>query len=68
MITLGMDHVASFLDLHQTAKLLVVLSTHCLEGDRNFVWGGSSPQTYMGCTMRPVGVVTVPPQASRNSP
>jgi rhamnose utilization protein RhaD (predicted bifunctional aldolase and dehydrogenase) len=59
MITLSMDHVSTFLDNHQTAKVVVVVSTHSLEENGQFVWGGDSPQSYKGCFMRPVGAAAV---------
>ena len=45
-----MKEVEQFLVTHPTAKLLIVVSTHCIEETGFFVYGGSSKQrNLMSC-------------------
>lgn len=44
---------AAFLEQHATAKIVVVLDTHCIEDDGRFIWGGDKAN-YQTCRMEEV--------------
>jgi hypothetical protein len=41
-----------------TAKIIVIIQTHCLEGGA-FVWRGDSPATYEGCSLLEVELCSI---------
>lgn len=47
---------ARFLTSHRSAKILVVVDTHCLDIGA-FVYEGHSATTYEGCSLPEVGVL-----------
>jgi len=47
--------VKEFLEKHKTAKIVVIIDTHCLDNGR-FVWTGDSPQTYQACPLYSVSL------------
>jgi hypothetical protein len=53
-----MKQVQSFLEEHTTAKILIVVSTHCMDDSGFFVWGGSSiKHKFDTCLLDSVGVL-----------
>lgn len=40
--------VRTFLNAHPTARIIVVVDTHCLEDSGAFIWKGDTPDTYEG--------------------
>jgi hypothetical protein len=48
------DDVGDFLDQHTTAKIVVIVDTHCLEETGSFIYKGSTPETYEACRMKEV--------------
>ena len=54
----GQDHpyeaAGTFLKDHPTAKIIVIIDTHCLEESGAFIWTGDSPETYRGSSLRRV--------------
>lgn len=42
--------IHKFLKDHRTAKIVVVINTHC-EDNGYFVWTGSSDETYRSCSL-----------------
>ena len=47
---------ADFLDHHSTAKIVVVVDTHCLEETGGFIYGGDAPESYESCHMVHVSI------------
>jgi hypothetical protein len=43
-------NVARFLKDHKTAKIVVIVDTHCLNNGA-FVYTGNSPDSYLGCML-----------------
>lgn len=43
-----------FLEKYKTAKIVIIVDTHCLESGQ-FVYMGDGPETYRGCFMEEVG-------------
>lgn len=39
-----------FLSIHRTAKIVIIIDTHCLENGA-FVWVGNDPVSYQACFM-----------------
>lgn len=58
-ISLPLGEVDKFLTHYPTAKIIIVVETHCLENGR-FVWTGEFPTTYEACSLLEVrsGCVT----------
>lgn len=48
-----MKEVKAFLRKYESAKIVVIIDTHCLENGR-FVWTGDSPTTYQACDLHSV--------------
>ena len=48
-----------FLKLHETARIVVIIDTHCLENSA-FVWAGNSLDTYKGCFLYEVSMLNPP--------
>jgi hypothetical protein len=46
--------VTSFLKMHPTAKIIVVVDTHCLQESGEFVWSGSGSTDFGVCMLRDV--------------
>lgn len=44
------ERAEQFLKKNKTAKIVIVLDTHCAENGA-FVWTGTSPATYRSCFM-----------------
>ena len=42
--------VVDFLEKHESARIVLIIDTHCLDCG-GFVWTGDSPQTFQGCTV-----------------
>jgi hypothetical protein len=49
-ISLPLGEVDKFLTHYPTAKIVIVVETHCLENGR-FVWTGESPSSYEACSL-----------------
>jgi len=49
-LSLPLDEVDKFLAYYPTAKIIIVLETHCLKNGR-FVWTGESPDSYQACSL-----------------
>ena len=49
-ISLPVEEVDKFLTYYPTAKIVIILETHCLENSR-FVWTGESPDSYQACSL-----------------
>lgn len=49
------SHAEKFLKTHTTAKIIVVIDTHCLESG-SFIWTGTDAATYRACTLLEVSV------------
>jgi len=47
--------VAEFFRQHETARIIVVIDTHCLENGV-LVYEGSSPETYKACLLPEVSI------------
>ena len=45
------EGAARFLAANKTAKIVVVIDTHCLEETGSFVWRGSEPCDYEACLL-----------------
>ncbi|KAF9784726.1 hypothetical protein BJ322DRAFT_1021414 [Thelephora terrestris] len=45
--------VAKFLETYPTAKIVLVVETHCLENGR-FVWDGHDAESYQGCLLEEI--------------
>lgn len=58
-----------FLDEHNTAKIVFIVDTHCLENGF-FVYQGDSPNTYNACSLLEVSLPCVhsPPLPDLNTP
>lgn len=41
--------ISHFLDEHPTAKIIVVVDTHCLQETGGFIWCGTGPESYRSC-------------------
>ena len=54
----GSEAVGRFLATHTTAKIVVIVDTHCLEETGYFVWKGTQPNNYEICTMKLVSTRT----------
>jgi hypothetical protein len=50
------QQVADFLDQHTTAKIVVVIDTHCLEETGGFIYEGTTPESYAACNMSQVSI------------
>lgn len=48
-----LNKVAAFLERYTSAKIIVIIDTHCLDGGF-FAYKGSSPATYQGCSLEEV--------------
>ena len=48
---------AEFLAAHATAKIVVIIDTHCIEESGSFLWRGDKPKDYEACGMDEVGNV-----------
>jgi hypothetical protein len=51
------DEAVDFLDRHPTAKIVVVIDTHCLEETGGFIFKGNTPETYAACSMAEVSTL-----------
>src|ERR1700753_3911595 len=58
--SIAITEVIKFLKTYSTAKIVVVIETHCIENGR-FVWRGHSPTTYEACSLFEVGPCAIPP-------
>jgi hypothetical protein len=47
--------VEEFLTKHRTAKIVVVIDTHCMDNGY-FVYTGESPEQYQACSLKEVGI------------
>lgn len=45
-----------FLKKHPTAKIVVVIDTHCFDSGW-FIWTGDSPETYQSCSLLEVSML-----------
>jgi hypothetical protein len=58
-----------FLQDHPTAKIVVIVDTHCLDNGA-FVYAGDSPDSYLGCMLPEVStsdyLACIEPLTSRN--
>ena len=43
--------VTNFLDQHRTAKIIVVVDTHCIQETGGFLWYGHDANTYQSCSL-----------------
>jgi hypothetical protein len=43
--------VTSFLKKHPTAKIIVIVDTHCLQESGEFIWSGGGQTDYGLCTL-----------------
>jgi hypothetical protein len=50
------DMAGDFLDCHPTAKIVVIIDTHCLEETGGFIYKGNTPDTYEACSMEEVSL------------
>ena len=46
----------AFLARYPTAKIVVVVDTHCLDSNGAFVYTGDSPDTYLACVLPTVSI------------
>jgi hypothetical protein len=53
-----LDEVAAFLEHYKSAKIIVIIDTHCLDGGF-FVYKGTSPATYEGCSLEEVIILPI---------
>jgi len=51
------DEAGDFLDRHTTARIVVIIDTHCLEETGAFIYKGSAPDSYEACCMEEVSSV-----------
>lgn len=61
-VSVSVKEIEDFLNYYPTAKIVVVIETHCLENGR-FVWTGESPTTYEACSLLEVRLGRIPPQS-----
>ncbi len=52
--------IAKFLDRYSTARIIIVVDTHCLEENGAFVWKGTTPASYDACSMAQVRPIIWP--------
>jgi len=50
---------AKFLTTHVTAKIIVVVDTHCVPESGLFIWSGDKPETFQSCTLGTVCVTSL---------
>ena len=55
-----MSDIVEFLGIHTTAKLILILSTHSVDGSGAFVWGGTDETNLQTCFMYEVSVAWYP--------
>ena len=51
------NEAETFLKRHRTAKIVVIIDTHCLDENGAFVYTGHSPDTYKACLLPEVSGV-----------
>ena len=51
---LPVDKIAEFLKKYPTAKIVIVVDTHCLEESGAFIWKGTTPDSYRACSLKEV--------------
>ena len=51
------DEAGNFLDQHTTARIVVIIDTHCLEETGAFIYKGSTPDSYEACCIEEVSSV-----------
>jgi hypothetical protein len=56
-----LEEIAEFLARHPTAKIIIVLDTHCLSENGAFIWKGHSAETCLFCRMKEVCVRNIAP-------
>ena len=49
--------VVQFLTRHKTAKIVVIVDTHCLAEDGRFIWRRNKDESFEACTMKEVSRV-----------
>lgn len=49
-----MPTITDFLTTHPSAKIVVVVDTHCLQETGSFIWKGDKPEHYEPCTIEEV--------------
>lgn len=54
-----LEEIAEFLARHPTAKIIIVLDTHCLGENGAFIWKGHSAETYLFCRMKEVCYISI---------
>jgi hypothetical protein len=54
-----LEEIAEFLARHPTAKIIIVLDTHCLSENGAFIWKGHSTETYLFCCMKEVCYISI---------
>jgi hypothetical protein len=55
----SLDEIIAFLARHPTAKIIIVIDTHCLSETGAFIWTGVNADTYRTCRMDEVCHITV---------
>lgn len=48
---LPFPEIPAFLKKYPTAKIIVVIDTHCLQESGTLLWSGNSAETYESCTL-----------------
>ena len=49
--------VSNFLDQHPTAKIIVIIDTHCIQETGGFLWRGTDSESYQSCSLYDVSRV-----------
>lgn len=50
----ALSGAAGFLAQHPTARIVLIIDTHCLEESGQFIWKGNSPESYESCSLAQV--------------
>ena len=62
--TLTIADVIRLLEANETARMLTVITTHCMDDTGQLVWGGDHTES-MTCTMKHVCIAQCPLDPSR---
>jgi hypothetical protein len=46
-----LEEIAAFLKLHPTAKIIILINTHCLEENGSFIYAGNGSSDYLACRL-----------------
>lgn len=48
---------AELLQQNPTAKIVIVIDTHCLDETGGFIWSGTEPSTFEACSLKEVRII-----------